>query len=161
MSNGPETGQQAPDFTLPGVQLTESGVQHSSYSLSADLGHPVVLAFYPGDDTSVCTRQMCSYSSGLEQFTGLRATVWGISPQGLESHEAFARKHGLRLPLLADPEREVVRGYGIGLGGSSLRRSVFVIDAEGIVRYKHVALVGLTYRGIDTLVKAIESLSAR
>jgi peroxiredoxin Q/BCP len=161
MSNGPEVGQKAPDFTLPGVCLTESGTERGSYSLSADLGHPVVLAFYPGDETSVCTRQMCSYSSGLEQFTGLRAAVWGISPQGLESHEAFARKHDLRLPLLADTEREVVRMFGIGLGGGSLRRSVFVIDAEGIVRYKHVALVGLTYRSTDTLVKALESLNPR
>ena len=159
MSNGPEVGEKAPDFTLPGVFLTESGVQRSSYSLSGELGHPVVLAFYPGDETSVCTRQMCSYSSGLEQFTGLRATVWGISPQGLESHEAFARKHTLRMPLLADTEREAVRMFGIGLGGGSLRRSVFVIDGDGIVRYKHVALVGLTYRSTDTLVKALESLA--
>lgn len=159
MSNGPEVGEKAPDFTLPGVCFTESGVQRDSYSLSAGLGHPVVLAFYPGDETSVCTRQMCSYSSGLEQFTGLNATVWGISPQGLESHESFARKHGLRMPLLADTERDVVRMFGIGLGGGSLRRSVFVIDGAGIVRYKHVALVGLTYRSTDTLVKALESLS--
>ena len=161
MANGPEVGDKAPDFTLPGLQLTDSGVEHGSYTLSADLGHPVVLAFYPGDETSVCTRQLCSYSSGLEQFTGLQATVWGISPQGLESHEQFARKHELRMPLLADTEREAVRRYGIGLGGSSLRRSVFVIDADGVVRYRHVALVGLTYRSTDTLVKALESLSAR
>jgi peroxiredoxin Q/BCP len=159
MANGPEVGDKAPDFTLPGVRLTDSGLERGSYSLSEGLGHPVVLAFYPGDETAVCTRQLCSYSSGLEQFTGLQATVWGISPQSVESHEAFARKHDLRMPLLADTEREAVRLYGIGLG-SSLRRSVFVIDADGVVRYRHVALVGLTYRSTETLVKALESLTA-
>lgn len=157
MSNGPEVGDKAPDFTLPGLRLTDSGVERGAYTLSAELGHPVVLAFYPGDETTVCTRQMCSYSSGLEEFSGLEATVWGISPQDLESHEAFARKHGLRQPLLADVEREAVQAYGIGLG-SSLRRSVFVVDAAGIVRYRHVALLGLTYRSTDTLVKALASL---
>jgi peroxiredoxin Q/BCP len=157
VSEGPEVGDRAPDFTLPGLRLAGTDVERGSYTLSAELGHPVVLAFYPGDETAVCTRQMCSYSSGLEEFSGLDATVWGISPQDLESHESFARKHGLRQPLLADVEREAVRAYGIGLG-SSLRRSVFVIDSAGVVRYKHVALLGLTYRGTDTLVKALAAL---
>lgn len=159
MSNGPEVGDKAPDFTLPGLRLSDDGVERGEYTLSAQAGHPVVLAFYPGDETKVCTRQMCSYSSGMEEFTGLNATVWGISPQDLDSHEAFARKHGLRQPLLADVEREVVRAYGIGLGGS-LRRSVFIIDGEGVLRYKHVALVGVTYRGTDTLVRELTALGA-
>ena len=158
MSNGPEVGDKAPDFTLPGLHLTETGVERGEYTLSAQLGHPLVLAFYPGDETTVCTRQMCSYSSGMEEFAGLSATVWGISPQDLDSHEAFARKHTLRQPLLADVEREVVRAYGIGLGGS-LRRSVFVIDGAGILRYKHVALLGLTYRSTGTLVRELAALS--
>ena len=157
MSAGPEVGSKAPDFTLPGLRLEGTEVERGSYTLSAELGHPVEIAFYPGDETTVCTRQMCSYSSGLEEFTGLNATVWGISPQDLDSHEAFARKHDLRQPLLADVERTVVRAYGVGLG-SSLRRSVFVVDAAGIVRYKHVALLGMTYRSTDTLVKALAAL---
>jgi peroxiredoxin Q/BCP len=88
-----------------------------------------VLAFYPGDDTAVCTRQMCAYSSGLEEFTGLDAVVWGISRQDIDSHERFARKHGLRLPLLADTAGVAVGAYGIGLGGG-LYRDVATITAR-------------------------------
>jgi len=157
MAGGPEVGKEAPDFTLPGLRLDGSTAARGDYTLSAERGHPVVLAFYPGDETAVCTRQMCSYSSGLEEFTGLGATVWGISPQDLESHEHFARKHDLRLPLLADVDRTAVEAYGIGLG-SALRRAVFIVDAEGVVRYRHVALVGLTYRGVDTLKRELEAL---
>jgi thioredoxin-dependent peroxiredoxin len=157
MAAGPEVGSEAPDFTLPGLRLSGGEVERGSYTLSAERGHPVVLAFYPGDETAVCTRQMCSYSSGLEEFTGLGATVWGISPQDLTSHEKFARKHDLRLPLLADVDRTAVEAYGIGLG-SGLRRAVFIVDAEGKVRYRHVALVGITYRGVDTLKHELEAL---
>ena len=158
MAAGPEVGSEAPDITLPGLRLNGTEVERGSYTLSAERGHPVVLAFYPGDETAVCTRQMCSYSSGLEEFTGLGATVWGISPQDLESHEKFARKHDLRLPLLADVDRTAVEAYGIGLGSNGLRRAVFIVDSEGIVRYRHVALVGLTYRGVDTLKHELEAL---
>lgn len=157
MASGPEVGSAAPDFTLPGLRLNGSEAERGSYTLSAERGHPVVLAFYPGDETTVCTKQMCSYSSGLEEFTGLGATVWGISPQDLDSHEHFARKHDLRLPLIADVDRTAVEAYGIGLG-SSLRRAVFIVDGEGVVRYRHVALVGVTYRGIDTLKRELSAL---
>jgi peroxiredoxin Q/BCP len=158
MSGGPEVGDKAPDFTLPGLRLTDAGAERGEYTLSAQLGHPVVLAFYPGDETTMCTRQMCAYSSGMDEFAGLDATVWGISPQDLDSHESFARKHNLRQPLLADVGREVVRAYGIGLGGS-LRRSVFVVDGDGVLRYKHVALLGMTYRSTDTLVRELAALT--
>lgn len=159
MSSTPEVGFEAPDFTLPGLQLADGEIRQGDYTLSGQLGHPVVLAFYPGDDTSVCTKQLCSYSSGLEQFTELNATVWAISPQGLESHESFARKHALRMPLLADTDRKVTAAYGIGMG-SSLRRAVFVIDAKGIVRWKHVALLGLTYRSTQVLTEQLAALAS-
>lgn len=158
MSTTPEVGLAAPDFTLPGLRIVDGEVRRGDFTLSEQKGHPVVLAFYPGDDTSVCTKQMCAYSSGLEQFAGLNATVWGISPQGLESHEKFLRKHSLRLPLLADAERAVTAAYGIGLG-SSLRRAVFIIDAQGVVRWKHVALLGLTYRNTETLTEQLAALA--
>jgi len=158
MSTTPQVGLPAPDFILPGVHLTEGRVQHHDYTLSGQLGHPVILAFYPGDDTSVCTKQMCSYSSGLEQFADLNTTIWAISPQDLNSHERFARKHDLHMPLLADTDREVVADYGISLG-SSLRRAVFIIDAQGILRWKHVALLGLTYRNIQELTTHLANLT--
>ena len=158
MAKSPEIGRTAPDFTLPSVHLVDGEVVRGERTLSEEQGHPVVLAFYPGDDTAVCTKQLCSYSSGLEAFTDLGATVWGISTQDLDSHESFARKHGLRMPLLADTGREAVAAYGIGLGGL-VRRSVFVIDAEGVLRWKHVAALGLTFRDISTLTEQLAALS--
>jgi thioredoxin-dependent peroxiredoxin len=151
LAKTPETGQAAPDFTLPGVMLAGGDAVQSEYSLSAQRGSPVVLAFYPGDDTTVCTKQLCSYTSGLENFTDFGATVWAISPQGLASHEKFARKYSLAFPLLADEGLKVSRLYGITLGSAGLRRSVFVIDADGILRWKHVTLVGLTFPSAATI----------
>jgi thioredoxin-dependent peroxiredoxin len=147
----PDTGQAAPDFTLPGLELQGGEAVRADYTLSAQRGRPLVLAFYPGDNTAVCTRQLCSYTSGLEAFTGVGAVVWAISPQDLDSHEKFARKYDLAFPLLADEGLGVSRRYGITLGGAALRRSVFVIDAEGIVRWKHVTLVGLTFPSARTI----------
>src|SRR5450432_1923574 len=151
MAKTPEVGKTAPDFTLPGVLVTADGAPRADYTLSAQRGTPVVLAFYPGDNTSVCTKQLCSYTSGLDSFTGLGATVWGISPQDVDSHEGFARKHGLAFPLLADVGLAVSRLYGITLAGAGLRRSVFVVDASGIVLWKHVTLVGLTFPSAATI----------
>lgn len=151
MAKTPDTGQAAPDFTLPGLEIRGDEAVRADYTLSAQRGRPLVLAFYPGDNTAVCTRQLCSYTSGLEAFTGVGAVVWAISPQGLDSHEKFARKYDLAFPLLADEGLGVSRRYGITLGGATLRRSVFVIDAEGIVRWKHVTLVGLTFPSARTI----------
>ncbi|RAG81340.1 peroxiredoxin [Streptacidiphilus pinicola] len=158
MAKSPAVGAAAPDFTLPAVQLVDGAAVRSELTLSGERGHPVVLAFYPGDDTPVCTKQLCSYSSGLEQFTDLGATVWGISTQDIASHEAFAHKHGLRLPLLADTERTVAADYGITLG-AMVRRSVFVVDAEGVLRWKHVAALGLTFRDVQTLTAQLALLT--
>ncbi len=159
MAKTPELGTAAPDFTLPGVQVTAGAAQRGEFTLSALRGAPVVLAFYPGDNTPVCTKQLCSYTSGLESFTGLGATVWGISPQDTGSHEGFARKFDLGFPLLADTELAVTRQYGIGLGGSNLRRSVFVVDAAGVLRWKHVTLVGLTFPKTETIVAELRALA--
>src|SRR5258705_4463066 len=79
----PEVGTAAPDFTLPSVSVVAGIARRDDQRLSAEHGHPVVLAFYPGDDTPVCTKQMCAYTSEMTQFTDLDAVVWGISPQDL------------------------------------------------------------------------------
>lgn len=160
----PQLGTAAPDVSLPGLVLTSDGggesVTHGTYSLGAERGHPVVLAFYPADDTPTCTAQMCAYSAGLDDIAAAApgAVVWGISTQGLDSHERFARRHGLRLPLLADDGGAAARAYGVGtpLG---VRRSVFVVDAAGVLRWKHVALVGLSYQDVATLRDALSALA--
>lgn len=161
MAKTPDVDQVAPDFTLPGVLLAGGEAARGQYTLSQQRGHPVVLAFYPGDNTAVCTRQLCSYTSGLESFTGFGATVWAISPQGLASHEQFARKYNLAFPLLADEGLAVSKQYGITLGAGALRRSVFVIDSGGVLRWKHVTLVGLTFPGADTISAQLSAVGAR
>jgi len=154
----PDVGAVAPDFTLPGITMASGEVTRSDFALSAHRGSPLVLAFYPGDETAVCTAQLCSYQAELTGFKDTGAEVWGISKQGLDSHERFARKEGLEFPLLADEAGEAVAAFGIGLPGIGLRRSVFIVDAEGILRWKHVALVGARFQKPDALKKALASL---
>lgn len=151
--SSPEVGQPAPDFTLRG---TGSGGPRS-YTLSEERGHPVVLAFYPGDDTHTCTKQLCSYQDSLSLFTELDAVVWGISSQDLASHERFAAKRGLTFPLLADPDQTVLHLYGVRVPLRT-KRSVFVVDAEGVLRWKHVSALGLTYQDSATLVEVLRTL---
>ena len=147
---GADTGEPAPDFTLPGTGGRD-------YSLSEYQGRPVVLAFYPGDDSMVCTQQLCRYNDDMAEFAALDAQVLGISPQSVDSHERFAAKHGYTFPLLADVDKAVAKAYGsLGLFGM-YRRSVFVVDKEGIVRYAHRSLTGMVYRPTAELVEAIRA----
>lgn len=147
-------GDTAPDFDL-------EGTGGRRYKLADCRGAWVVLAFYPGDFTPVCTRQFCSYRDAADRLDQLDATVWGISPQSMESHERFQQEYGLTVPLLADPEREVIRAYGV-LGPAGLvRRSVFMVDPKGTVRYRHVALLGLHYRDVDALRSALEGVRSQ
>ena len=143
-------GDKAPDFTLPGTG-------DRSYSLSLYAGQTVVLVFYPGDDTPVCTKQLNCYNNELAQFTDIGAQVLAISAQDMASHERFATKHGFQFPLLSDTDKSVAGLYGT-LGPLGFpRRSVFVIDAQGVVRYAHRAIAGLTFRPVDELVGAIRA----
>ncbi|MDH6132423.1 peroxiredoxin Q/BCP [Kitasatospora sp. MAA4] len=159
MAKTPEVGTPAPDFTLPGLLLDGTAdAERRDYRLAEAKGHPLVLVFYPGDDTAVCTKQLCSYTSDLDRFKDLGATVWGISPQDLDSHERFARKHKLAFPLLADTDRTVAKAFGIAVPGLGLRRSVFILDAEGSIHWKHVALAGLTFQHSDTLTAQLAAL---
>jgi thioredoxin-dependent peroxiredoxin len=145
-------GDRAPDFSLPST----GGGQVALADFS---GRPVVLVFYPGDDTPVCTKQLNNYSNDLDQFEALDAQVLGISAQGLDSHDAFSSKHGFRFPLLADTDKAVAGAYGT-LGPLGFpRRSVFIVDGAGVVRYAHRAIAGLTYRPVRELVDVLRSLS--
>ena len=143
-------GAHAPDFTLRGWHA-----QHvSEFTLSEQLGHPVVLAFYPTDEGVVCTRQLCSYSDDLSDTRLRGATLWGISPQSVESHSTFARGHELQMPLLSDQTKEVARAYGI-LGPLGLRRSVFVIDANGVVAWRRITTLGVTFPTVAEVRTAV------
>jgi peroxiredoxin Q/BCP len=143
-------GDRAPEFTLPGTG-------GRTYSLADYAGTPVVLVFYPGDDTPVCTKQLNSYNDDLDQFEGVGAQVLAISAQDISSHDKFSDKHGFNFPLLADTDKAVAGLYGT-LGPIGFpRRSVFVIDADGVIRYAHRAIAGLTYRPVSELVEAVKA----
>ena len=143
-------GDTAPDFTLPATG-------GSSVSLSSFRGQPVVLVFYPGDDTPVCTKQLNSYNNELSAFDGVGAQVLAISSQDIASHESFSSKHGFGFPLLADTDKAVASQYGtVGPLGFP-RRSVFVINGTGVITYAHRAIAGITYRPVDELVAAVEA----
>ncbi len=146
-------GDQAPEFTLPGTGGRE-------YSLSEFRGQPVVLVFYPGDDTPVCTKQLNTYNDDLGQFQDMNAQVLGISAQDVGSHDAFASKHGFEFPLLADTDKAVAGLYGT-LGPIGFpRRSVFILDSDGVVRYAHRAIAGLTFRPVEELIGELEKITS-
>jgi thioredoxin-dependent peroxiredoxin len=154
----PKVGDKAPDFTLAGTDGTDEG--HRDYTLTELAGRPAVLVFYPCDNTPVCTRQLNSYTADIDQFRELDATVWAISPQSVESHDGFsANQGGFAFPLLADVDKEVGRSYGILGPVGFYRRSIFVLDAEGVVRYAHRAVAGLWFRPTDELVAALKAAS--
>ncbi len=145
-------GDQAPEFEL-------AGTGGRTYSLAEFRGQPVVLVFYPGDDTPVCTKQLNSYNEGIEQFADLDAQVLGISAQDVSSHETFAGKHGFSFPLLADTDKVVAGEFGT-LGPLGFpRRSVFIVDGSGTIRYAHRAIAGLTYRPVSELVEELRKLN--
>jgi len=151
MARTPEVGERAPDFELAGT--------NGPFKLSGHRGERVVLLFYPGDNTMVCTKQFCSYRDRAEDFAALGATVVGISSQDLASHEGFIAKHGLNVPLLADVDKEVAKAYS-AYSRAGTKRAVIVIDEEGIVRHRHDHLLGLDYQSVDELRSALDALPA-
>ena len=141
-------GDIAPDFTLDGTE--------GSFTLSKNQGHQVVLAFYPGDNTPVCTAQLNSYSKEIEAFHDLDALIVGLSPQSVASHEAFSAKEGgFNFPLLADTEKAVGKLYGVLGPLGFYRRSLFVVNAEGVLAYVHRSATGMTFRKTDELISAL------
>lgn len=147
----------APDFTLPA--WTADGA--TTLTLSEQRGAPVVLAFYPADNTPGCTKQLCSYQDDLAVLQGFGAVLWGISSQGVDSHRGFAEKRGLTFPLLADEDKAVHDLYGAkGLLGLP-KRTVAVVDAEGVVRFHHASQLGLTHQSTDTIARVLRELQPR
>ena len=145
----PREGDLAPDFTL-------DGVPPGPYHLASQRGKVVVLAFYPGDFTPVCLRQLQHYEKQREKLVQTGAVLWAISTDTLESHERMAKSYALSFPLLADEGGKVAAEYGVrGLLGSA-RRSVFIIDTQGIIRYRREEPLSLSYRSVDDILQALE-----
>ena len=152
MANAPQLGDPAPDFELDGTE--------GRFRLSDHRGERVVLLFYPGDFTPVCTRQFCSYAERAEDVSALDALVVGISPQDVDSHVSFRDTHDIPVPLLADPDKAVARAYGVNAPVLGTRRAVIVIDEEGRVAHRDVATVGLGYQSVDDLAEVLDRLPA-
>jgi peroxiredoxin Q/BCP len=147
-----EVGDAAPDFELPGTD-------GKTFKLSEHRGKNVVLAFYPGDATTVCTKQFCSYRDRADDMSALAATVVGISGQDVDSHREFTTHHGLTVPLLADPDKAVARAYGVTRPVLGTQRATFVVDEGGVVAWCKVHALGLDYVGVDELQGALAGLA--
>jgi thioredoxin-dependent peroxiredoxin len=147
----PQAGQEAPDFTLPDADGAE-------WRLSEQRGRTVVLLFYPGDETPVCTRQLCAVRDRWEDYSGTGAEVVGISTDSVEKHRRFADNRKLPLRLLSDPEAHVVKLYGVAswLPGRAAR-AVVVIDPRGRVSYRKVQPVSLLRPKDDEVIAAIRA----
>ena len=143
----PKEGDIAPDFQLDGTQ--------GPFKLSEHRGKRVLLLFYPGDNTPVCTRQFCSYRDDSAEMEQLDAVVVGISAQSEESHMAFAAKYGLNVPLLADEDGAVAKSYGAWRPVVGTKRAVFGIDEEGVIRHRHMHALGLDYQDASELKDAL------
>jgi peroxiredoxin Q/BCP len=144
-----EVGREAPDFTLPDGSGQE-------WDLLGHRGKVVVLFFYPGDETPVCTRQMCSIRNRWQDYAATGAEIVGISTDSIESHRSFTEHHHLPLRLLSDTGRKVADAYDArSLIPGKVARSVFVIDANGIIRHRDVRPLGLFRPKDDDIIRAI------
>jgi peroxiredoxin Q/BCP len=162
-----DVGDAAPDFELPGTD-------GATFKLSERRGKNVVLAFYPGDATTVCTKQFCSYRDNADRLDRLDAEVIGISPQSIDSHERWVEEQELNVPLLADEDLAVSKSYGVTgwlgplarltelkdtPGGRYVMRAIFIVDADGIVRYRHVSRTGSTFQSVKDIERALAGVA--
>lgn len=144
-----QEGTPAPDFALQDGDGAE-------WRLSEQRDKIVVLLFYPGDETPICTRQMCSVRDRWADYAATGAEVVGLSTNTVDSHKDFADHHNLPLRLLADVQGKVAEAYGArSLIPGKVARSVFVIDANGIIRYRDVRPLGLFRPKDDEIIQAI------
>jgi thioredoxin-dependent peroxiredoxin len=147
-----KVGGIAPDFELEGTD--------GRFRLSDQRGQRVVLLFYPGDFTPVCTKQFCSYSDRYEEVAQLDAVVVGISAQSVERHHEFQAMHAIPIPLLADVDRSVAKAYGLSQPIFGTRRAVVIVDEAGYVAYRHVNLLGIAFQTVDEIRDALSALPA-
>ena len=147
----PKVGEPAPDFELEGTDGT--------FRLSDHRGERIVILFYPGDNTPVCTKQFCSYADRADDMRDLPATVVGISSQDLDSHAGFKSKHSIPVPLLADTDRAVAKAYGVSAPVvGRTRRAVIVVDEEGVIRHHFVHRLGLDFQTVDEIRAMLDEL---
>src|SRR5947209_17793714 len=151
-----DVGSRAPDFTL-------MSHERQPVTLSAQRGRPVVLAFFPAAFSSVCTKELCTFRDSLARLNGAKAQVFGISVDTFFTLKAFHDDQRLTFPLLSDFNKQAIRDYGvfnedmIGLKGIA-KRAVFVIDKDGVVRYREVLDDARNEPDYDKVFAALEGL---
>jgi peroxiredoxin Q/BCP len=149
-----KVGSVAPDFTLP----SQSGVMVNLKDFICT--KPVVLFFYPKDDTPGCTKEACAFRDDYEEFDKLDAQVIGISSDSVDSHRRFAKKHNLPFTLLSDEGSKVRRLYGVpNTFGLFPGRVTYVIDEEGVVRHIFSSQLGVEQH-VEEALKALQSISS-
>ena len=143
-------GKKAPDFSL------KDG-DGNNWKLSEHLGETIALLFYPGDNTPVCTKQLCSVRDNWDDYEQTGATIIGVSTDSVDSHKAFIEKHNFPFPLLSDEGGEVVNQYGVGswIPGKSAR-AVVIIDEDGKIKYHKTQSLSLFSPSDDEVLQAIE-----
>lgn len=151
-----EVGSPAPDFTLP----ADGG---ADVALSAFRGRPVILYFYPKDDTSGCTKEACGFRDLFPDFSAAEAVVIGVSKDGVASHNKFKEKYQLPFILASDEDTAVAQAYGVWVEKSmygrkymGLERATFLIDKDGAVRevWRKVKVTG----HVEKVLKAVKAL---
>jgi thioredoxin-dependent peroxiredoxin len=145
-----QVNDKAPEFSL-------KDEQGKSFSLVSRRGERLLLVFYPGDNTPVCTRQLCDYRDGVEAFAGMGVQVVGISNDDADSHRKFKAKYNLPFILLTDADLKTAERYD-SKGMMGMKRSVFLIDEEGVIRYKHIESLALFRRTREELLEVIAGL---
>lgn len=155
----PQVGEKATDFTLPDINMKPR-------SLKEFAGQKVVIAFFVGAFTSVCTKEMCAFRDSMARLIDLKAQVVGISVNDPFSNKEFAEKNRLTFPILSDVNRQVIRMYNLempdfaGLKGYSVaKRSIFVLDRNGVVRYTWITedpSVEPNYDRVEQILSEIE-----
>lgn len=155
MTSQPTGGEKAPDFTLD----SEDG----PISLRDYAGKPLVLYFYPKDDTSGCTKQAIGFSERKAEFAAIGAAILGVSPDPVKSHAKFRDKHNLTISLGADPEKVTLQAYDVwkeksmyGRKYMGVERSTFLIDGDGVIResWRKVKVPG----HVDAVLEAVKAL---
>jgi peroxiredoxin len=158
MPNPIKVGDKAPDFTLPDTDLKPR-------SLKEFLGKKVVLAFFVGAFTSVCTKEMCAFRDSMARLIDLKAQVIGVSVNDPFSNKEFAEKNRLTFPILSDYNRQVIKSYGVemhnfaGLDGYTVaERSIFIVDKNGVVRYVWMSEDPMVEPDYAEIEKALEQI---
>jgi peroxiredoxin len=158
MANTLKIGDKAPDFSLPDTDLKLRSLKDSA-------GNKVVLAFFVGAFTNVCTKEMCAFRDSMARLIDLKAQVIGISVNDPFSNKEFAEKNRLTFPILSDYKREVIKTYNleapdfVGLKGYTVaKRSIFVLDRKGFVRYAWITDIPTVEPNYGEIEKALEKI---